>query len=482
MQNIIGIVISNVYVFACIGLASLVAKRQNGRTELSRKLIHILCGNWVFLTPLFPDLWGLLFVPFCFIFVNLLNLKYSLFPAMERDEKNYGTVWYAASMCLLSAAGFLLRCRTIPYIGLLILAYGDGFAALFGQKWGKTPLFSFAPNKTKVGSLTVGVAAFGITAASLVCFRKTGEIPDLSLAMIFFIASLTALFSVFVEAAGTDGTDNLTLPIGAGLFATFCVYYGDTGYYLYLATAVLILALAYRLRAITVDAVVAALLTAMTLYALGGLFIGLALFAFFLLGSGVSKIRNAEKKEAERYQEGEGGRNWKQVLCNSLPASVLVGIHAGTNDPRFLLLAFAAFSAAAADTFASELGMLSKGQVVHILTGKPVRKGLSGGVSVAGLGAALLGSTLLSLFVLSGFGWKEMLFATVSGFVSCLVDSILGAAFQRKYRNDDGELQDRANAPEEIPAKGFRFITNNTVNLMSLTFTAILGILFLSMM
>lgn len=482
MQNLIGIGISTLYVFACIGLATFVAKRQNGATELSRKLIHILCGNWVFLTPLFPDLWGLLFVPFTFIFINLLSMKYTIFSAMEREDQNYGTVYYALSLFLLSGAGYLLKWKTLPYIGLLVLAYGDGLAALVGKRWGKKPLFSFAPTKTEAGSLTIGIVAFLMTAVCLFAFQASGEIPSLSVGTVFWIAVLNALFSVFIEAAGEEGTDNLTLPIGAGLFATYCVYYGSIGFYVYLGAAVGILALAYRLRAVTPDAVFAALLTAATLYAFGGLLLGLSLFAFFFLGSGVSKIRNAQKRKAEETQEGGSGRNWKQVFCNSLPASVLAILYAMTKESAFLLLAFSVFSGAAADTFASELGMLSKGKVFFILNGKPVRRGLSGGVSRAGLGAGLLGSALLSLFAFPTFGWKGVLFAIVFGFVSSLLDSVLGAAFQRKYRAADGGLQDRPNSPGDLPIQGSRFITNNTVNLMSLTATVCLGYTFLAVL
>ncbi|RRD94752.1 DUF92 domain-containing protein, partial [Bacillus licheniformis] len=105
-----------------------------------------------------------------------------------------------------------------------------------------------------------------------------------------------------------------------------------------------------------------------------------------------------------------------------------------------------------------------------------------GGVSRAGLGAGLLGSALLSLFAFPTFGWKGVLFAIVFGFVSSLLDSVLGAAFQRKYRAADGGLQDRPNSPGDLPIQGSRFITNNTVNLMSLTLTPLLGWVVVSIM
>src|SRR5699024_9632271 len=121
-------------------------------SETSRKLVHILVGNWVFLTPLFHDLWAVVLIPFTFIIINSLSLRYNLIKAMERDDDSLGTVYYAISLFVLSGAGFLLGWRSLPYIGILTMAYGDGLAAITGNRWGNRKLFSFAPEKTLAGS------------------------------------------------------------------------------------------------------------------------------------------------------------------------------------------------------------------------------------------------------------------------------------------------------------------------------------------
>lgn len=77
--------------------------------------------------------------------------------------------------------------------------------------------------------------------------------------------------------------------------------------------------------------------------------------------------------------------------------------------------------------------MLSKGTVYNVLTGKPIKSGLSGGVSFLGLFAELIGSLSLSFLDLPSFGWRGMLFITVLVFLGSIIDSILGFAFQRKY-------------------------------------------------
>lgn len=476
MRNLLPLAMSMAYILIVLGAATLVARCSKGATESSRKLVHILVGNWVFLTPLFQDLWAVVLVPFTFIIVNSLSLKFNLIPAMERSDDSLGTVYYAISLFFLSGAGFILGWRLLPYIGILTMAYGDGLAAVVGQKWGRRKPFPFAPDKSLAGSLTVGAAAFLATAGSILFLRQGPAGQERQLPVILAIAFITAVIAMFIELTGRRGCDNLTLPIGTGLVATLSVHYGSAGYFLYLGLAVAILGLAYRLKSITPDGMVAALLTAVTLYALGGPLLGASLLVFFILGSAVSKVNNESKSLAEAIQESTGTRNWLQVLSNSLPAVVLVWLdHLIPGQSFFLLLAFSVFSAAAADTFSSEIGMLTKGRVFHILTGRTVPNGVSGGVSLMGLAGGVAGSILLSLLVIPQFGVFGLIFAATLGFLGSILDSLLGASIQRKYKGLQGQLQDRSLTLNEVPASGYRIISNNAVNLITLSLIPVLG-------
>lgn len=60
------------------------------------------------------------------------------------------------------------------------------------------------------------------------------------------------------------------------------------------------------------------------------------------------------------------------------------------------------YAAAVADTWASELGILSKGQPVMITTLRKVPHGTNGGVSVLGLVASTIGGMLIG--AVSAFG------------------------------------------------------------------------------
>lgn len=100
------------------------------------------------------------------------------------------------------------------------------------------------------------------------------------------------------------------------------------------------------------------------------------------------------------------------------------------------------YAAVAADTFSSELGILSKSKprLITSLNLREVPPGTNGGVTVTGLGAGLLGSFIVSLtsaIVLpfcSNAGIKERALWTVAmtlwGALGSVLDSVLGGLLQ----------------------------------------------------
>lgn len=479
MRNIYGVIISYIYILLVLGLVSLYAKKQKGDPEIPRKLIHILVGNWVFLTPIFTAWWALAIVPLNSLLVNTLNRKYRFIPAMERQDDGFGTIYYAISMLILTSAAFFLKWPTLSFVGLLIMVYGDGLAAIVGKRWGKRRPFPFAPEKTLLGSAVVTGLAFVITLVCLLVFQGQGALRAADTPTVLLIALFTAALSGFIELTGKEGCDNLSLPVGAGLFATLCLQFGETGLYVFLLMCLVILWLALRWQVITATGAVAALLSGQTLYALGGAWLGASLLAFFLIGSVASKLKNNQKKAAEALQVPGSARSWKQVLSNSLPAGVLVWLAYGLGDHRLILPAFAVFAAAAADTLSSEYGMLSNGQVFSIINGKPLPRGLSGGVTWIGLMAGIMGSGMLSLFALPQFGIKGFILCGLLGFVGTLIDSLLGALLQAKYEGPDGRIQEVPVHEGDPVLSGFPLVTNSAVNLITLSVVAALGVLLL---
>lgn len=92
-----------------------------------------------------------------------------------------------------------------------------------------------------------------------------------------------------------------------------------------------------------------------------------------------------------------------------------------------------------------------------------------------GLAAGLIGSILLSLLTLPQFGLRGMVFASLMGFLGSILDSLLGATIQRKYQGIQGQVQDRSLHLEELPTIGYQMISNNAVNLITLSLVPVLG-------
>jgi uncharacterized protein (TIGR00297 family) len=126
---------------------------------------------------------------------------------------------------------------------------------------------------------------------------------------------------------------------------------------------------------------------------------------------------------------------------------------------------------ATSDTWASEIGVGMKGKVVDLLNWKKVESGISGGISFAGTVGGLLGSASIAVFFLlmmpkahnSTFLFLIVLFL---GFLGMLIDSLLGAWLQGRYISESGKILDDQQENARI-IKGFRFISNDLVNLIS---------------
>lgn len=218
---------------------------------------------------------------------------------------------------------------------------------------------------------------------------------------------------------------------------------------------------AYSRRSLTPVGILAAFVTAIvhTIHPWGVFFALLAVF--FLAGSSVTKVKHDIKakltQSATGSSGGEGARNHIQVVANSGVASVLILLHLwqlvkeGRYDEQNLCWhrgsdalvvgIVANYAAVAADTFSSELGILSKTKP-RLVTApwRVVPPGTNGGVTATGLGAGLLGAFILSatstLLVPFCRDWdftdkiKYTMAMTAAGFSGTLLDSLLGALLQ----------------------------------------------------
>jgi len=203
-------------VFAILGSAEL-AKRVAGiDEETSRKLIHIGVGHWIIFALLIPSVAWAVVAPITFIVLNYVSYRRGTFGAMERTDSagGLGTVYYSMSLALL--VGWFFReghARWIAVASMMVMAWGDGLAAVVGQRWGRREFVAWGGRKTVEGS---GAMALASLVALAVCASISGA------AISPVAIGLVAAVATGLEAVSPAGTDNLTVPLGtAGLLVAF---------------------------------------------------------------------------------------------------------------------------------------------------------------------------------------------------------------------------------------------------------------------
>lgn len=255
--------------------------------------------------------------------------------------------------------------------------------------------------------------------------------------------------------------------------------------------------LAYRRDSLSKSGVAGAIITGTAIFGFGGWTWGLVLIAFFISSSVLSHFRQTDKTAmAEKFAKGER-RDLAQTLANGglgalLAVAVLLLIdlpgQARQGSPLYMYLTLAYFGAIAtanADTWATELGVLSRTPPRLITTGQPVPPGTSGGITAYGTLAALAGSAFIgivaflliqvaslattgALLVSDG---PVVWIASLAGLLGSLFDSLLGATVQAMYwcATCDKETERRVHTcgTPTRPLRGWLWMNNDAVNFAS---------------
>ncbi|MBD3287298.1 hypothetical protein GF337_00705 [candidate division KSB1 bacterium] len=213
--NILGILLSYVFVFSTILIATLIQKSFKLSSEFSRKIIHIVVGNWVFLALYYFNDWRYAIVgPVSFIVINYISYRYTIFKAMELDEDNPGTVYYSASLTVLTLLTFLKpNFYLLPFLGMMAMTWGDGFAAIIGKKM---PLKLLRKGRSLGGSSAFVI--FSFFACTLYLYIQKFPAND---GAILLLAAAFSLTGALIELFSPHKLDNLTVPVSLGILGIF---------------------------------------------------------------------------------------------------------------------------------------------------------------------------------------------------------------------------------------------------------------------
>ncbi|USR92186.1 SEC59/DGK1/VTE5 family protein [Phormidium yuhuli AB48] len=183
--------------------------------EFSRKIVHIGTGNVILIA------WGLGVPAWIGIaaaivagFAALLSYWLPLLPGVNSiGRQSLGTFFYAVSIGVLIAAFW----ESAPYytaLGILIMTWGDGCAALVGMRFGKHPYQVLGMTKSLEG--TAAMFSISYLISQFVLLASGAPWSELIL-----VSLLVATTATLLESFSSLGLDNLTVPVGSATLAFY---------------------------------------------------------------------------------------------------------------------------------------------------------------------------------------------------------------------------------------------------------------------
>lgn len=159
------------------------------------------------------------------------------------------------------------------------------------------------------------------------------------------------------------------------------------------------------------------------------------LITFFVTSSVLSRFRRGvrDARISGIVEKGDERDAW-QVLANGgvFALSALLALVNGSAASGWMLVGLGAIAAAAADTWATEIGTLAGRAPRSIVSLRPLPTGTSGGVTLFGLMASLGGAGVIALAA-HATGLLHDSWAVVAGGVAgSLADSVVGATLQER--------------------------------------------------
>ncbi|MDX2133246.1 MAG: DUF92 domain-containing protein [Saprospiraceae bacterium] len=365
--------------------------------------------------------------------------------------------------------------RLLIALPMGILALADAAAAVAGNLLARRFFALTGDRKSVAGSL-----AFALVALALLWFffPQPLTVPGGQThpwAWLFVLGSLACALAC-LEALGSGGMDNVYVPVGAALFlAAFQQLYAAWLFALWVAAvplAILFVVWTTRRKTLSAAGALAAALMGLWVATAAGPRWLLPLFAFFLSSALMGRWASRQKPRAADAKYGRP-RDALQVLCNGGPYAAAAGAALWMPAPEPAALAMAAAMAGAtADTWSSEFGQAFKGPTIDIARLRPVQPGLSGGISLAGTLAGVAGAVGMALLcsrLTDVFRPLDFWFIALAGVAGMLLDSLLGALLQAKYRPSEGGDRQDAPGPNTLHVSGYSWMTNDAVNLLANT-------------
>lgn len=248
--------------------------------------------------------------------------------------------------------------------------------------------------------------------------------------------------------------------------------------------------LAYWRRSLTIGGWLGAVITGTATFGFGGWIWGVLLVCFFVSSSLLSHYKEAikEARAGEKFDKS-GRRDFAQVMANGGIASLLALLYAFDQSTALFFAYIGVLATVTADTWATELGVLSTKTPRLIMTWQPVDAGTSGGITATGTLAAsaggfFIGAVAFLMTLIDNMTLQPSIMMPVigvcSGLAGALFDSILGATVQAIYIDTKNRYTERkvdSQGRSHRLARGWTWMTNDAVNFLSSLFGGTIAIL-----
>ncbi len=261
--------------------------------------------------------------------------------------------------------------------------------------------------------------------------------------------------------------------------------------------AVLISSREYTAKCLNKSGAIAAFVTGLIIFGIGGWKWAILLLTFFITSSALSRAFKKRKQGLEEKYSKGNERDAGQVFGNGGIATLFAALHFFFPHETWPWLGFAASLAAVnADTWATELGVLNPNPPRMITDlNKVVEKGTSGGISLIGTVASLAGAGLIGLLafvfqphpylpgaVFPKFSSDYFFIVTIAGLAGSLFDSFLGGTVQAMYYCPADQKETEKHplhtcGTETIHTRGWKWLDNDWVNLACGAFGVILALI-----
>lgn len=245
--------------------------------------------------------------------------------------------------------------------------------------------------------------------------------------------------------------------------------------------------LAFWRGSLTAGGWLGAVITGTLTMGFGGWSWGLTLITFFVSSSALSHYKESVKEQRTGGKFAKGARrDLAQTLANGGPGALLALVYALFGEPAVIMALFVGVMATVtADTWATELGVLSLKQPRLITTFKTVEPGTSGAITAMGTWASAAGGLLMGGAMLcflaaetaaqpDGVPITALLWLVpaglLGGLAGSLSDSLMAATVQATYRYPNGRETERPIGKDGTPnafVRGLPWFNNDLVNFLS---------------